>query len=85
MHAELHINDDCVLYFYEFSDPQYKIGKNFSLVLDMESEEEINRIYDELAKDGNVKMPMQDTFWGAKHGVIVDKNGIQWDLNFTKE
>jgi PhnB protein len=29
-------------------------------------------------------MALQDTFWGAKHAVIVDKNGLQWDLNFTR-
>jgi PhnB protein len=84
IHAELHVNEECILYFNDVLDPQHTVGKNVSMVLDMESEEEINRIYDDLAKDGTVKMALQDTFWGAKHAVLVDKNGLQWDLNFTK-
>ena len=26
-------------------------------------------------------MPLQDTFWGASFGMLVDKYGISWMLN----
>lgn len=84
IHAELHINEDCVLYFNDVFSPQHTVGNNVSQVLDMESEEEIDRIYDALATEGKIMMPLQDTFWGAKHGVVIDKNGLQWNLNFTR-
>ena len=31
-----------------------------------------------LAAGGNVEVPMQDMFWGAKFGMLTDKFGIDW-------
>jgi PhnB protein len=84
IHAELHINEECVLYFNDVFQPQQTVGTNVSNVLDMESEEEIDRVYAALSTEGKIMMPLQDTFWGAKHAVVTDKNGLQWDLNFTR-
>ncbi|WP_053366422.1 VOC family protein [Bacillus sp. FJAT-27245] len=59
-------------------------GNNVSLVLEFESEEEINRVYEALSRDGSVFMELQDTFWGAKYAKVRDEFGIIWDLNFEK-
>lgn len=39
---------------------------------------EAERIFNGLAAGGNVEMPMADTFWGAKFGMLTDKFGIDW-------
>ncbi|RDW21089.1 VOC family protein [Oceanobacillus arenosus] len=84
IHAELHINEHCILYFADlFGDEPVK-DSNLLLGPDLESEEEISKIYNKLAADGEIKMPLQDTFWGAKHAIIKDRNGISWELNYTK-
>ncbi|MBB6450828.1 PhnB protein [Geomicrobium halophilum] len=84
IHAELHINDHCTLYMADVFDEKILQGTNILLGPDLDSEEEITRIYDELSKDGEIKMELQDTFWGAKHAIVTDRNGISWELNFTK-
>ncbi len=60
-------------------------GNNISLALDMESEEQIQTLYDKLSEEGTVQMELQDTFWGAKYGKVKDAFGISWDLNYPKE
>jgi PhnB protein len=59
-------------------------GDHISLVLDFESEAEIQRTYDALLQKGSVLMELQDTFWGAKYAKVKDPYGVIWDLNFTK-
>lgn len=39
---------------------------------------EAERIFNNLAAGGNVEMPMTDTFWGARFGMLTDKFGIDW-------
>jgi PhnB protein len=39
---------------------------------------EAERVFNTLAAGGNVEMPMTDTFWGAKFGMLTDKYGIDW-------
>jgi PhnB protein len=30
-------------------------------------------------------MPLEDTFWGARFGMLTDKFGISWMLNCEKK
>lgn len=39
---------------------------------------EAERVFSKLSAGGNVEMPMADTFWGAKFGMVTDKFGIDW-------
>ena len=81
MHAELHIKPDCLLYFHDrFLFSEIKYG-SIVLVLDMESEEEINRMYNALKEGGGVRFDLQKTDWGALHAVVEDKYSIVWSLN----
>ncbi|HLR67683.1 VOC family protein [Virgibacillus alimentarius] len=84
IHAELHINEHCILYFADVFGEKTISGSDILLGPDLDSEDEIVRIYDALSKDGEVKMELQDTFWGAKHAIVTDKNGISWELNVVK-
>jgi len=45
------------------------------------TEEEGNRIFDALSKDGKVHIPFKKQFWGGFHGNFVDKYGIRWMVN----
>ncbi|MBB6216247.1 PhnB protein [Anaerosolibacter carboniphilus] len=82
IHAELHINDDCVLYLVDIFDEKKENG-NINLLLELESEEEINNLYQALTKDGAVKFELQKTFWGAYHAVVTDLYGNTWGLNYS--
>ena len=55
-----------------------------SLTLEFDSEEEIRRVYDALAKDGKIDMSLDYTFWDALYGSLSDKYGVHWDLNCQK-
>jgi len=82
IHSELHINENCVIFFADVFNPLVK-GENIWTMLDMTSEEEINSIFETLSKDGEIKMELQDTFWNARFAVVKDKNGLTWELNFS--
>ncbi|WP_010135257.1 VOC family protein [Ochrovirga pacifica] len=60
----------------------YRQGNNFSISINTDSKEEADRLFAYLSKDGQVTMPMQETFWGAYFGMLTDYFGIQWMLNF---
>ncbi|WP_088071893.1 VOC family protein [Gottfriedia luciferensis] len=84
IHSELHINENCVIYFADVFRPLVK-GDNIWTALDMSSEEELNSIYEKLSKDGEIHMELQETFWNAKFAVVKDKNGFTWELNYQKQ
>jgi PhnB protein len=64
--------------------PAFKSGNNFSLCINVGSEEEVNRIFKGLSDGANVIMAPDKTFLGAYFGNLVDKYGIQWMINYDQ-
>lgn len=83
IHAELHINDTCILYFVDVFEER-ETSSDINLVLELGSKEEINQLYLELSKEGSVKYKLQKTFWGAYHAVVTDCFGNTWGLNYSE-
>jgi len=39
------------------------------------------RVFQALAENGRIEMPLQKTFWANRFGVLVDRFGIPWSIN----
>jgi PhnB protein len=55
-------------------------GNNFSVSLDCDSLEEIERLFTALSQQGRVRTPLANMPWGARLGMLTDQFGIQWML-----
>jgi PhnB protein len=60
------------------------IGNNIQLSLSPESEDEANRLFNALAKGGRTIVPMGKASWGDYFGMLTDKFGIQWMINYSE-
>lgn len=80
IHAELHINGECIIYLYDNLGGMIK-GNNLRLSLELDSVEELDRIFAALSESGSVGFAPQKTFWGAYHAVVTDYTGVTWGLN----
>lgn len=81
MHARLRIGEN-ILYMSDTFDPSTIVqGNNISLSLQPETVDQTEKLFNDLSAGGTVKMPLQDTFWGARFGMFIDKFGIHWMLN----
>ncbi len=83
MHAELKANGS-TFYISDAGSEKVEAGDNLQINLNCDSEEEIRWIFDHLIEGGQVRMKLEDTFWGALFGSLTDRYGITWSLNFQK-
>jgi PhnB protein len=60
---------------------QYEPPKGFRLQLNLNHPAEAERIFQALAENGAVQMPLQETFWAVRYGDVVDRFGIPWAVN----
>jgi len=58
-------------------------GNNFHLTIESENKDEADRLFKALSDGAKIELKMQDIFWGAYFGMLTDKFGIQWMVNFT--
>lgn len=56
-------------------------GNNLSLSLNFNDVEELNTTFNALSEGGKITMELQDTFWGARFGMLIDKFGFNWMFN----
>ena len=57
-------------------------GNNISLSLFPESEQETETLFKALSEGGTVDQPLEKAVWGAYFGMVTDKFGIRWMLNY---
>ncbi len=50
-----------------------------------ESREEADRIFNALSVGGHIEMPMEDQFWGDYFGSFIDRYGVCWMINYSKD
>lgn len=85
MHASL-INDDMILMGSDgMQQETMDTGNRVTLSVNCDTAEEIERLFNKFSEGGNVTMPLQDTFWGARFGMLTDKYGIKWMFNCEKK
>lgn len=53
----------------------------FSIGIGVADTKEAERIFNGLAEGGKVTMPLQQTFWSVRFGMLVDRFGIPWMIN----
>jgi PhnB protein len=82
IHSELHINQNCILYLNDIFGGK-NAGNNISLMLELESKEEIDSLYKVVSSKGKVTYELQKTFWGSYHAVVTDCYGITWSLDYS--
>jgi PhnB protein len=86
IHAALKLGDGSIMLSDTMPNMPPPAGNNMHVSLDFNDVADMTKRFDALAVGGKVTMPLQDTFWGAKFGMLTDAFGINWMFNCqTKE
>ena len=88
MHIALPIGDGNILMAtdgLESMGQNFTKGDNFSIAIGAESREEADKLFNGLAEDGKVEMPLADAFWGDYFGMLQDKFGVQWMVSYDNK
>jgi PhnB protein len=80
MHARMTVGDN-VLMGSDAPPDRYNKPQGFDVSLTVGTPEEAERIFNALAESGEVRMPLEKTFWAERFGSLVDQFGIPWMVN----
>jgi PhnB protein len=62
----------------------FQQGDNFSVALRCESLDEIDSLFAALGEGGKATLPLQQTFWSPRFGMLTDRFGIDWMFNLCQ-
>jgi PhnB protein len=63
---------------------RYEKPQGFAVTLNIDDAAEAERAFKALSDGANVQMPIQETFWAQRFGMLVDRFGTPWMINCGK-
>lgn len=83
MHASLKVGET-VLMGSDAPPQHFATPAGMSVTLDLATPEEAEQVFAALAEGGSVRMPIQETFWAKRFGMLTDRFGTPWMFNCAK-
>jgi PhnB protein len=83
LHARLAVGD-AVLMASDAPPGHYQKPQGFSVSVQINEPGRAESVFHALADGGTVTMPIQETFFAARFGMLVDKFGTHWMVNCDK-
>jgi PhnB protein len=84
IHARLVKGDAVLMASDSMPGMPFHPGNNFWVAMKCESTEETDKLFTAFSENGKVVMPVQETFWAARFGMLTDQFGVNWMFNFEK-
>ena len=82
MHATLIAKDITIMGADDGQEEKKNKGSGaVHLNINFDNTDEEEKVFNALVEGGRSTLPLQDTFWGSKFGMLTDKFGINWMLN----
>jgi PhnB protein len=83
MHIALPLNSGQVLMASDNCNAStFREGNNYYISIHADSVEEGQKLFNALAEGGKPAHPFEKQFWGAWHGNLSDKYGVNWMVNY---
>ena len=60
---------------------RYETPQGFTVAISLEDVDKAERVFAQLSEGGTVTMPLQQTFWATRFGMVNDRFGIPWMVN----
>jgi len=83
IHARLAVGDQ-ILMGSDATPERHQKPAGFSVALGVSDPAEAKRVFHALSEGGKVEMPVQETFWALRFGMLVDRFDIPWMVNCEK-
>jgi PhnB protein len=80
VHARMAVGDE-VLMGGDAPPGRYEPAKGMTVTLSIDQPTEAEQVFKALAEGGTVTMPIAETFWAQRFGMLVDRFGIPWMVN----
>lgn len=83
MHAQFTIGE-AVIMASDGRNTGQPVFQGFALTIGVKTEAEADKLFSALAAGGQVRMPLEKTFFSPRFGMLADKFGVEWMILVTQ-
>jgi PhnB protein len=82
-HSVLKIGESEIMVSDNLPGQPFQSGNQVTICITADVKEEAKQIYEALKQEGQVNMPLQETYFSPAYGIVIDKFGVTFQI-FTK-
>ncbi|MFC4766030.1 VOC family protein [Effusibacillus consociatus] len=79
-HAMLKVGETDLMFSDRFPGQPHQQGNQVTICISTNDMEKSRQIYEALQQDGQVNMPLQETFFSPAYGIVTDKFGVTFQI-----
>jgi PhnB protein len=79
-HAMVKVGETDLMFSDNFPGQDSQIGDQVTICLSTEDIEKSEQIFEALKQSGQVKMPLEETFFSPAYGIVTDKFGVTFQI-----
>jgi PhnB protein len=83
MHTRIAVGDTLIM-GSDAPPDRYRKPQGFAVAINTDDPAEADRVFAALSGNGTVTMPIAETFWAKRFGMLIDQFGITWFVNCEK-
>lgn len=84
MHGRIVIGQNVIM-ASDCPPDRYQPQAGFSISINVDTPAEAEKYFSALSEKANIVMPIGETFWAQRFGMLVDKFGVSWMVNCEKK
>jgi PhnB protein len=82
IHARLTVGDAVLM---ASDGPEAESRKGFAVTLQADTVAEADRLFDALSEGATITMPIGETFFSKRFGMLIDRFGVPWMINTAEK
>jgi PhnB protein len=82
-HAMIKVGETDLMFSDTFPGQNTQSGDQVTICITSDDIEKSKQIFESLKQEGQVKMPLQETFFSPAYGIVTDKFGVTFQI-FTE-
>jgi PhnB protein len=84
MHGRITIGDNVIM-ASDAPPERFMAQAGFSINIGVDTPEEAERLFKALSEKAEICMPIAETFWAQRFGMLKDQFGVPWMVNCEKQ
>lgn len=80
LHATLKVGETHLMFSDTFPGQPHHSGNQVTICISTDDMDKSKQIYEALKQDGQVNMPLQETFFSPAYGNVTDKFGVTFQI-----
>ncbi|UUZ80116.1 VOC family protein [Paenibacillus sp. P26] len=79
-HAMIKIGESDLMFSDIFPGQPHERGSQVTICITTEDKDKAKQMFDALQQGGQVKMPLQETFFSPSYGIVTDRFGVTFQI-----